>query len=185
MSEICETLLKKDFSGAGSGWKARSARTKKKGPRRQDQLVPQKRFSWGSELVPEGKVSSCLKNNCLERVRAGPRRQDQLAQYHNKDFTGAGLELVPEDRISSCLKKKTWGKGPSWSQETGQARTSNKNLLGQGRSWSQKTGSARVSKTLRGRVRADPRRKDQLVPKKRFLRGRGPSWSQKAGLAPA
>ena len=103
---------------------------------------------------------------------------------------GGGYELVPGGRISS--------------------RTSNK-IIGQGRSWSHEAGPEHAKTTkIWGRVRAGPRRQDQLVPQKNcsagyelVLSGRmssylkkhvlcralrkfvrqGTSWSQKAGLA--
>ena len=87
MSEICETLLKKDFSGAGSGWKAQSARTEKGGVMGQ-----------GSELVPGGRISLYLKKDSL----GGPSwSQKARSARTSKTVVSKGSELVPGGRISS------------------------------------------------------------------------------------
>ena len=120
------------------------------------------------------------------------------------------IKLVQEGRMTSYLKKNIVGQGTSWSHEAGSSRTSNK-IIGQGRSWSHEAGPEDAKTTkIWGRVRAGPRRQDQLVPQKNcsagyelVLSGRmssylkkhvlcraqrkfvrqGTSWSQKAGLA--
>ena len=95
----------------------------------------------------------------------------RICTASQKTIFWATYKLVQEGRMTSYLKKNIVGQGTSWSHEAGSSRTSNK-IIGQGRSWSQEAGPEHAKTTkIWGRVRAGPRRQDQLVPQKNCSAG--------------